>query len=355
MAIRKQVPSKVSLPSGKIRSYNEIVAYLNDHWNSDRPSKSLARVKQLDAALGNPSKKVSTVLVGGTNGKSLTIHLAAKLLREEGLNVGTFNSPHILTYNERIGHNLAAIDNKLFTDIANEVIGAAESLDIDAHSSELLTLMALKFFVKKKVDVALLEVNEGGKYSPVNICKALVATITRVTPPNLSVKEKDIAPLVDDIMGIVDEGTWLVTGDQNKTNLEQMQNLTASHKGNWAMPIRKLAPLSYPFEQLHGRCAALAERIAQLFVDKYFNANATITADTLLSRKKSKRGRPTLEDKKKSELEPRKTLEEYWKVEVSDLPGRFQLLDDEERLVLNVLLPLYLVYRISIGVAKHLP
>ena len=37
------------------------------------------------------------------------------------------------------------------------------------------------------------------------------------------------------------------------------------------MPIRKLAPLTYPFEQLHGRCAALAERIAYIYINTFVN------------------------------------------------------------------------------------
>lgn len=334
MAISKQIPSKVSLPPKKIRSHTDIVAYLDEHWQVKTASKSLDRVKQLDTALGNPSKKVPTIFVAGTNGKSITVHLTARLLRQEGLKVGTFSSPHLLTYNERISLNLTTIDNKSFTDIANEVISAAESLGVEAHSHELLTIMALTYFAQKEVDVAVLEVSQGGSFDAVNICKGLVATITRVTPSDLSIKEEEMAPVVDEVMGVVTKGTWLVTGDQSKANIEQMQNLTTSQGGNWAMPIRKLAPLAYPYEQLHGRCAALAERVAQLFIEKYFNAHATVTADSLLSRRKIKRGRPTLADKRSAELNPRKTIDQYWKDAVSELPGRFELLDDQEPSIL---------------------
>ena len=329
MSIRKQIPSQTPIPSKKIRSYSEVIEYLNEHWYMNHSSKTLDRVKQLDAALGYPSQKVPALLVAGTNGKSITIHLAAKLLREEGLKVGTFSSPHLLSYNERISFNLDPIANKTFTDIGNDVINAAESLGIEAYSFELLTIMALLFFESKKVDVALLEASEGGMYSAVNICHALVATITRVTPHNVNVKEKDISALVEELMGIVKKETWLVSGDQNKANLEQMQRLTEAHGGYWAMPIRKLAPLAYPFEQLHGRCAALAERIAQLFMEKHYNKNAIITSDSLLSRKKVKRGRPTIDDKRKAELHPRKTTDQFWKDVLNELPGRFELLEKE--------------------------
>lgn len=328
MTIRKQAQPQVAVPPKKIRSYHEIVEYLNQHWAQGQ-SKSLARIKELDAALGNPSKKVSAILVGGTNGKSITIGLAAKLFREEGLKVGTFTSPHILTYNERIAANLETIGNTSFADIGNRVINAAESLDMEAYSYELLTMMALLYFVELKVDVVLLEANEGGTSNAVNICQALVATITRITPPDAEITDEDLSPLVTEAMGIVKKGTWIVSGDQNKANLELMQKLTTEQGGHWAMPIRKLAPLSYPFEQLHGRCAALAERIAHMFIEHYYNKGATITADSLLSRKQVKRGRPTLEDKRKAELKPQKSVEQFWKTEKNEMPGRFELLTKE--------------------------
>ena len=102
-------------------------------------------MKKLDQAFGNPSQKVNTVLVAGTNGKSLTINFAAQLLREEGLKVGTFYAPHILTYNERFAINNETIANKTFTEFGNEVINTAESLGVTPNSFEILTMMALLF------------------------------------------------------------------------------------------------------------------------------------------------------------------------------------------------------------------
>jgi dihydrofolate synthase/folylpolyglutamate synthase len=331
--MRKQIQSNVAVPPKKIRSYQEIVQYLNEHWLTPQ-SKSLVRVKELDAVLGSPSKKVSALLVAGTNGKSITIGLAAKLLREEGLKVGTFTSPHILTYNERFATNLEIVGNADFTDIGNKVINAAESLDVECHSYELLTLMALLYFADQKVDVALLEVNEGGVVNPVNICQALVATITRVTPHDATIQDKDLTSTIDDIMGIVKKGTWIVSGDQSKAHLELMQKRTSEHGGHWAMPIRKLAPLAYPYEQLHGRCAALAERISHMFIEHYYNKDATIMNDSLLSKKQVKRGRPTLEDKRKAELKPQKSVEQFWKHEKNELPGRFEMVAKEQPSIL---------------------
>lgn len=326
--------NKTAGTTAKIRNYNEVVEFLDAHWTTNKNSKTLDRMKQLNNALGKPSEKLASIIVAGSNGKSLTIHLTTKLLRAEGLKVGSYYAPHILTYNERLTVNHEAVANKVFTDIANEVIGAAETADIQANSSEILAMMALVYFAQQKVDVAILEAAHGGTFDPVNICNAKVTTITRVIASDITTSDEQLTAIIQDMMGIVKENTSLVSGDQSKAHLQLMQDLTKSQGGNWAMPIRKLAPLAYPFEQLHGRCAALAERLSHMFIVEQLGKDTVITSDSLLTKQKAQRGRPTLEAKRQSELHPRKTVEQFWKEESSELAGRFELLDKEKPSVL---------------------
>jgi len=325
----KQTDKEI-ITTGKQRSYNEIVELLDKNWSVNVENKNLESIKQLDKAFGNISKKLNVVTVSGTNGKSLTIHFAAKLLKEEGLKVGMFYSPHIMTYNERFTLDSESIPNKIFTEIANEVLNTADSLELKANTLDLLTMIALLYFKKSNVDVALLEINEGGLCHPANICNAKITAVTRITPDKVSNMEEMIA----DIMGVVRKDTRVISADQCKFNLQKMQELTEGKGGHWAMPIRKLAPLSYPFEQLHGRCAALSERIAHIFVNQIAAKDAKVVSGSLLTKPKAQRGRPTLEAKRQAELNPRKTIEQFWKEEYSTLAARFQLLDKEKPSVL---------------------
>jgi folylpolyglutamate synthase/dihydropteroate synthase len=112
-----------------------------------------------------------------------------------------------------------------------------------------------------------------------------------------------------------------------------MLDITERNGGVWAMPIRKLAPLKYPFEQLHGRCAALAERIGEIYTN-FFMPQEKIKANSLLAKQKGQRGRPTLEAKEQAKLNPKETLEQFWKTAINDLPYRFQLLEKEKPTVL---------------------
>jgi dihydrofolate synthase/folylpolyglutamate synthase len=330
---RQQSVAREATSLGKQRNYNEIIDYLDKHWATSR-NGSLERTKKLDLALGSPSNKVNTIMVAGTNGKSLTVHFSVKLLREEKLKVGAFYSPHILTYNERLTLNEETISNKLFTELGNEVINATEQLSLIAHSQELLTMMALLYFAQQKVDVAVMEIDEGGTTNPVNICQARVATITRATQTNVGINEEQMNGLIQTMLGIVKKSTYFVSGDQSKAHLHLMQTMTEAQNGIWLMPIRKVAALSYPFEQLHGRCATLAERIAQAYLENFVTQHATILSDSLLVKQKGQRGRPTLEAKRQAELNPRKTIDQFWKETINELPARFQLLDKEKPSIL---------------------
>lgn len=317
---------------GSQKSYNEIIDFLDNNWKTNLSDTTLTVMKQLDNAFGNIAQKLNTVLITGTNGKSLTTHFAKRLLFEEGINVGAFSTPHILSYNERFSINKDTINNKLFTELANEVINTAETLNVKANTFELLTMMALLYFKNNNVDIALLEVGSIGAHDATNICTPKIIAITRII--NQLKTESDNLKLIHEVLSIVKPNTNVVSADQSKLNLQVMQNITEQIGGNWSMPIRKLAPLQYPFEQLHGRCAALAERIAHLFINGFTDLSEDSLTKSLLAKQKGQRGRPTLEAKRESETNPKKTIEQFWKETLSTLSGHFQLLDKEKPTIL---------------------
>lgn len=324
--MKQKISQGESIAPGRQRSYNEVIELLDANWSQTADAKTIT---QLDLALGTPSKKLDTILVSGTNGKSLTMHFATRLLKEEGISVGAFYAPHILTYNERFTLNGEIIPSKAFTEIANEVINAADAHGLTPSTAELLTIMALVYFAHNKAEVALLEVNE--LYTEaLKICSPKILAITRITPDDVNSTQEKIEKTLEGVKA----GTWTVSADQSKLNLQVMLDIVTNKGGAWAMPIRKLAPLNYPFEQLHGRCAALAERIAQLYVSKFVAQDAVIGAGSLLIKPAAQRGRPTIEAKRQTELNPQKTLEQFWKENHGTLPARFQILDKEKPTVI---------------------
>jgi dihydrofolate synthase/folylpolyglutamate synthase len=318
---------------GKQRSYNEVIEYLNAHW-SVQPDKDLSAIKSLDKALGNPSKKFKAIFVAGTNGKSLTANYTAQLLRSEGMNVGSFYSPHILTYNERFSLNNEMISNKTFTEIANEVITVAETENINARSLDILTAMAFSYFANNDADVALLEATIDPEFDPITICHPSILAITRMTNSTAQEEGSNSEALIAQMTQLVQAKTHVVSADQSKIALQDLLEKVEARGGVWGMPIRKLAILPYPFEQLHGRCAALAERIGSIFLENFVDKNTLVGSHSLLSQERGRRGRPTLEAKRQAELNPKRTLEQFWKEAHHTIPGRFQLFDKEKPTVL---------------------
>jgi dihydrofolate synthase/folylpolyglutamate synthase len=328
--INKQTTPKDVVTTGKQRSYNEIIEFLDQNWKTNLGDTNLTCIKKLDQAFGSPSQKLNSIIVGGTNGKSLTINFAAQLLKEEGVQVGTFYTPHLLTYNERIGFNNELISNKTFTEIGNDVINTAENLGLKANSFELLTMMALLYFKANNADVVLLETNDQMTSNAITICSPKIAAITRVTSDEVNAHDEVSRDVINSMLTMVKSGTHVISADQSKLNLQVMLEMVKEKGGIWGMPIRKLAPLNYPFEQLHGRCAALAERITHIYVNQFANKDAIVVGGTLLTKQKGQRGRPTLEAKKEQERNPKRTIEQFWREAHHTLPGHFQLLDKEK-------------------------
>jgi len=319
---------------GKLRSYSEVVEYLDALPQIDYNDQVLVRMKQLDSLFDNVSSKVDTVLVGGTNGKSSTIHFAAKLLQTEGFKVGTAYSSHFLAYNERVIVNFETIGNKPFTDIVNDVINVAETKNIKATSFEILTIASLLHFVAEKVDVVILEVGYGGKYDATTICNPKIAAVTRIAEDHRGLLGEDLDKVSFEMSEIAKPGCWFISAEQSKIRLQKMKTFVEERDVKWAMPIRKLASLPYIFEQLYGRIASLGERIAQIYVEDIKGKFSPFLRGNLLATQKGQRGRPTLEAKRHSELHPIKTLKSFWGEQFDLLKGRFELLDKEKPSIL---------------------
>jgi dihydrofolate synthase/folylpolyglutamate synthase len=118
------------------------------------------------------------ITVAGTNGKGSCVALAARILAEGGYRVGTFTSPHLLRYNERI-----AVGGVEVSDAA--LMAAFERIDA-ARGDDTLTFFefnaaaALLVFADSQPDAVVLEVGMGGRLDAVNVVDADVALVTSI-------------------------------------------------------------------------------------------------------------------------------------------------------------------------------
>lgn len=138
----------------------------------------LDRLQRTLRRLGWQRPACPVITVAGTNGKGSCVALTARILREAGHRVGTFTSPHLLRYNERI-----AIDGVEVSDEA--LIAAFERIDA-ARGADTLTFFefnagaALLVFADAQPDAVVLEVGMGGRLDAVNVVDADVALVTSI-------------------------------------------------------------------------------------------------------------------------------------------------------------------------------
>lgn len=150
---------------------------------------SLTRMQKTLSILGDPQNAYPAIHVAGTNGKTSTSRVAESLLRELGLRVGRYTSPHLQSITERInldGRQLSAPEFlAAWQDIAPYVamVDATEQEQGKQPISyfEALTLMAFAAFADYPVDVAVLECGMGGRWDATNLVDAKIAVITSIS------------------------------------------------------------------------------------------------------------------------------------------------------------------------------
>ncbi len=136
----------------------------------------LARVAKVYQRLNGKSAASFTITVGGTNGKGSCVALLDAILRAQGYRVGTYTSPHLLRYNERICVDGEPVEDALICEAFERIHKARE--DTSLSYFEFGTLAALDIFGRAGVDVQVLEVGLGGRLDAVNIIDADAALIS---------------------------------------------------------------------------------------------------------------------------------------------------------------------------------
>ena len=139
---------------------------------------TLDRVRAVAQRLGLLPPRYKVITVAGTNGKGSTVEYLTALLHAGGHRVGTFTSPHLIRYNERI-----RIDRQMAGD--EQLIAAFQHIEaargeITLTFFEFNLLAALWVFQSAAVDVAVLEVGLGGRLDAVNIVDADAAIICSI-------------------------------------------------------------------------------------------------------------------------------------------------------------------------------
>ncbi|WP_086349776.1 bifunctional folylpolyglutamate synthase/dihydrofolate synthase [Candidatus Enterococcus clewellii] len=184
----------------------------------------LERVVALLERVDEPQKKVPTIHVAGTNGKGSTVTYLRCLLEEAGLNVGTFTSPYIEAFNERLAVDGQGIADAELIHYVEKYRPLVEEMDKEEAISgitefETLTAMAFEFFLDKKVDVAIIEVGLGGLMDSTNVVEPMLTAITTIGMDHTDILGETIEEIAFQKAGIIKEKIPVVTGKIEKEAL----------------------------------------------------------------------------------------------------------------------------------------
>ena len=173
----------------------------------------LERVRTVADAMGLGTPAPCVITVAGTNGKGSTVAFLDAIARAAGLRVGTYTSPHLWRFNERI-----RIDGREAADDA--IVAAFERIDAARGATpityfEFATLAALDLFQRAGLDLALLEVGLGGRLDATNLVDADVAVITTVDLDHMEYLGPDRESIGAEKAGILRAGRPCVLGERD--------------------------------------------------------------------------------------------------------------------------------------------
>lgn len=187
----------------------------------------LSTIRAVCRALGDPQESFKAIHVAGTNGKGAVVALLDAALREGGLKVGRYTSPHLVKLNERFFLDGSPVDD-LKLDLVSSNVEKAVSSSGDAGEGmtffEALTAVAFSLYAESKVDVAVLETGLGGRLDATNICNSALTIITRIGLDHCDWLGETVEKIALEKAGIIKPGVPVVLGENLPEVREIVEN-----------------------------------------------------------------------------------------------------------------------------------
>ena len=211
--------------------YETTLEYLEALGNEVLAMKfGLENIRSLLRGLGDPQEEFPAILIAGTNGKGSVARFLHGILKEGGLSVGLFTSPHLIHVEERIVVNGESITPKAFAATLSEVTDCVQQLGWEHHPTYFETVTATAFlaFANQQVDVAVLEVGMGGRLDSTNVYdRPLLSIITPLGMDHQTHLGDRIEAIAREKAGIIHRETPVLSAIQ-KPEAAEVIRLTAA-------------------------------------------------------------------------------------------------------------------------------
>ncbi|WP_436854065.1 bifunctional folylpolyglutamate synthase/dihydrofolate synthase [Staphylococcus caeli] len=184
------------------------------------------RMEWMLERLNNPQFNINGIHVGGTNGKGSTVSYLRSALVDNGYEVGTFTSPFIETFNERISLNGIPISDDEIVELVQKVRPVSEAMETEtelgtATEFEIITTMMFLYFGEiHPVDFVVIEAGLGIKNDSTNVFKPILSILTSIGLDHTDILGDTYVDIAKDKGAIIKPETPIIYAVKNEEALK---------------------------------------------------------------------------------------------------------------------------------------
>jgi len=191
---------------------NQWLSYLENR-NTQEIQLGLTRITAIAQKLSLLTTPAKVITVTGTNGKGSTVSALESIYHTAGYVVGSYTSPHLLTFNERIRVNCKPVSDSAICAAFAAIEDAREETVLTYF--ETATLAALWHFKQLNLDLIIMEVGIGGRLDATNIIDSDLAIVTTVDFDHQDYLGNTLEAIGYEKAGIMRQGKPIVYADSN--------------------------------------------------------------------------------------------------------------------------------------------
>lgn len=184
----------------------------------------LERVVTFLEKMGNPQRAYPKIHIAGTKGKGSVAVMLASVARAGRLNVGLYTSPHLHTYRERLQINGEPISRQEMAALIEEIQPLVETVP-DITIFEVTTALAFRYFARREVDLAVIEVGLGGRLDATNVITPLLSIITSLSLDHTYLLGNTLAEIAREKAGIIKAGIPVVSAPQRTEAMDVLRQI----------------------------------------------------------------------------------------------------------------------------------
>jgi dihydrofolate synthase / folylpolyglutamate synthase len=175
----------------------------------------LSKTENLLRAFNHPQRHLRSIHLAGSNGKGSVAAMLAAVYQQAGYRVGLFTSPHLIDFRERFRINGQMISKDRTLNLIKEIKEKTDQKEPPTFF-EFVTAMALLYFYREKVDLAVMETGLGGRLDATNVIHPLISVITTISLEHREHLGNTLEKIAYEKGGIIKYQTPLVTGVKQK-------------------------------------------------------------------------------------------------------------------------------------------